>query len=74
MAIHAARNYRGDRLVRAGKGVLFSTPELVFVNIRKGSFDAATLRRAGQLRETAEERHRRGAAQRDVASAGPPVD
>jgi hypothetical protein len=65
---------RGDRLVRAGKGVLFSTPELVFVNIRKGSFDAATLRRAGQLRETAEERHRRGAAQRDVVSAGPPVD
>jgi hypothetical protein len=38
---------RGDRLVRAGKGVLFSAPELVFVNIRKGSFDAATLRRVG---------------------------
>jgi hypothetical protein len=34
---------RGDRLVRAGRGLLFSVPELFFVNIRKGSFDAATL-------------------------------
>lgn len=34
---------RGDRLVRAGKGALFSLPELFFVNIRKGTFDAATL-------------------------------
>jgi hypothetical protein len=38
---------RGARVVRAGKGALFSAPELVFVSIRKGSFDAATLRRAG---------------------------
>jgi hypothetical protein len=38
---------RGERVVRAGKGALFSAPELVFVSIRKGSFDAATLRRAG---------------------------
>jgi hypothetical protein len=36
---------RGRRLERAGKGMLFSIPELVFVNIRKGSFDAAGLRR-----------------------------
>jgi hypothetical protein len=36
---------RGRRLERAGKGMLFSVPELVFVNIRKGSFDAAGLRR-----------------------------
>ena len=34
---------RGRRLVRGGKGMLFSAPELVFQNIRKGSFDAATL-------------------------------
>ncbi len=34
---------RGARLVRAGKGALFSVPELFFVNIRKGTFDAATL-------------------------------
>ncbi len=40
---------RGDRLVRAGRGALFSVPELVFVNIRKGSFDAATLRRVERL-------------------------
>jgi hypothetical protein len=32
--------------VRAGRGALFSLPELVFVNIRKGTFDAASLRRA----------------------------
>jgi hypothetical protein len=38
---------RGERLVQAGRGVLFSAPELVFVNIRKGSFDAATLQRVG---------------------------
>ncbi len=37
---------RGERLVSAGKGIFFSLPELVFVNIRKGSFDAAGLRRA----------------------------
>jgi len=37
---------RGDRLLRAGKGIFFSLPELAFVNIRKGSFDAAGLRRA----------------------------
>jgi hypothetical protein len=37
---------RGDRLVRASKGLFFSLPELVFVNIRKGSFDAAGLRQA----------------------------
>ena len=36
---------RGRRLERAGKGMLFSVPELVFVNIRKGSFDAAGLGR-----------------------------
>jgi hypothetical protein len=37
---------RGRRVVRAGRGALFSLPELVFVNIRKGTFDAASLRRA----------------------------
>ncbi len=34
---------RGRRLERAGKGMLFSVPELFFVNIRKGTFDARTL-------------------------------
>jgi hypothetical protein len=37
---------RGRRLERAAKGALFSFPELAFVNIRKGSFDAASLRPA----------------------------
>ncbi len=36
---------RGRRLVRAGKGAFFSAPELAFWNIRKGSFDAASLAR-----------------------------
>jgi len=36
---------RGRRLERAAQGVLFSAPELVFENIRKGSFDAAGLER-----------------------------
>jgi hypothetical protein len=34
---------RGRRLVRAGKGAFFSAPELALWNIRKGSFDAASL-------------------------------
>jgi hypothetical protein len=33
----------GRRLARAGRGVLFSLPELVFFNVRKGSYDAASL-------------------------------
>ncbi len=33
----------GRRLARAGRGVLFSLPELAFQNVRKGSFDAASL-------------------------------
>lgn len=37
---------RGRRIARAGRGALFSLPELAFVSIRKGSFDAASLRRA----------------------------
>ncbi len=32
----------GKLLKRSGKGMLFSLPELLFVNIRKGSFPAAT--------------------------------
>jgi hypothetical protein len=36
---------RGRRLVRAGRGAFFSAPELAFWNIRKGSFDAASLAR-----------------------------
>lgn len=39
---------RGRRLERAGKGMLFSLPELVFVNIRKGTFDAQSLDLAGR--------------------------
>jgi hypothetical protein len=39
---------RGRRLKRAGYGALFSAPELAFVSIRKGSFDAASLRGAPQ--------------------------
>lgn len=39
---------RGRRLARAARGALFSLPELVFVNIRKGTFDAAGLRRASR--------------------------
>ena len=34
---------RGSRALRAGRGVLFSIPELAFWNVRKGSFDAASL-------------------------------
>ncbi len=34
---------RGQRLTRGGRGMLFSLPELVFGNIRKGSFDLSTL-------------------------------
>lgn len=37
---------RGARLARGAKGMFFSLPELAFVNIRKGSFDAAGLRDA----------------------------
>jgi hypothetical protein len=34
---------RGRRLRRGAYGMLYSLPELAFFNIRKGSFDAATL-------------------------------
>ncbi len=34
---------RGRRVERAARGALFSLPELVFVNLRKGSFDARSL-------------------------------
>jgi hypothetical protein len=34
---------RGRRLRRAGRGIFFSLPELAFFNVRKGSFDAASL-------------------------------
>ena len=34
---------RGHRLRSAGRGLFFSAPELVFLNFRKGSFDAASL-------------------------------
>lgn len=40
---------RGRRIARAGRGALFSLPELVFVNIRKGTFDAASLRRVAAV-------------------------
>jgi hypothetical protein len=36
---------RGRRLVRGSFGVLFSLPELAFINIRKGTYDAASLER-----------------------------
>jgi hypothetical protein len=44
LGLLAAPFDRGRRVVGAGKGVLFSLPELAFINVRKGSFDAATLR------------------------------
>lgn len=34
---------RGRRVIRGAWGALYSVPELVFQNVRKGSFDAATL-------------------------------
>ena len=34
---------RGRRVVRGAWGALYSFPELVFQNVRKGSFDAGTL-------------------------------
>ncbi len=37
---------RGRRIERAAKGAFFSLPELAFFNIRKGSFDAASLAHA----------------------------
>jgi len=43
LGVLAAPFDRGARAVRASKGVLFSVPELFFVSIRKGSFDAGTL-------------------------------
>ena len=33
---------------RAGRGALFSLPELFFVNVRKGSFDARSLAPPGE--------------------------
>ena len=41
----------GRRLERGAYGVLFSLPELALFNVRKGSFDAATLERHGLLRQ-----------------------
>lgn len=43
LGLLAAPFDRGARAVRASKGMLFSVPELFFVSIRKGSFDAGTL-------------------------------
>jgi hypothetical protein len=40
---------RGRRLLRGGYGVIYSLPELAFFNVRKGSFDAATLPGDGLL-------------------------
>lgn len=43
LGLLAAPFDRARRLERAGRGALFSLPELFFVNVRKGSFDARSL-------------------------------
>jgi hypothetical protein len=43
VGVLAAPLDRGRRVRRAAVGAAFSFPELVFMNVRKGSFDAASL-------------------------------